>query len=478
MTLFGTQVRSRESQAASAATIDTGTAFFTGLSERGPADQATLCHNLEQVQSAIGARSGGQMLYDAADVFFREGGSRLYLSRVVGPNPTVATANIPDAVDTNTLRADAASPGAWGADVDLIISDGDNPGEFIISVEDDGEEVANSGVLTTKQEAILWAANTDYVRLTDLGSGGIPDAGTISLVGGSDDRNNVTEDTWGDALANFRKDYGPGQVAAPGHTTTAGHEALLQHAEDNNRFALIDFVDTAVIGTLTAAAGDLRLNGRYGAGFAPWGVCPGVSLGTTRTVPWSAFQAGMIARLEAQGVSPGTVAAGGNGRSQYAVDLSQPVWTDGERETLDDAGVNPVLSLYGAIQTYGDRTLVNTLSDPAFFQIGSARVYMAIAADADEIASRYVFAKIDGKGKKLSEFQGELAGMLVEYYDDDDLYGATFQDAAKVDVGAQVNTAESLSAGRLSALIAVRISPTAEVVLIEITKVANTEVLV
>lgn len=472
MTLPGVVVTSRESQAASSAETDTGTAFFTGLAERGPSDRAVLCRNLAQVEATFGDRSGGQTLYDAADVFFREGGSRLYIGRVFGPSPSVATVT-----EANSAKYDAVNPGAWGADIDVVVTAGTDAGQFVYSVQYQGTEVENSGDLNDIAEAVAWSADSDYIRVSEVGSANDPAVGTKSLVGGTDDRTNAVESNWTAALVLFTQDKGPGQVAAPGRTTTAAHTALVAHAKANNRHALIDLADTSTVSTLTTEVANHRTDGRYAEAFAPWAVVPGIAEGTERTVPYSAVQAGMIARSEGVGNSPNVAVAGDNGRSLYAIDLSQSPWTDAQREVLNDAGVNVAIVRDGGVRTYGARTLVNALLAPGFLQAPASRTVMGLTSEAQAVGEGFLFSQIDGKGRKLAEFQGALQAICADYYDDGALYGETLQDAARVDVGSQVNPPEDLAQGILRAVIAVRVSPFAERVVIEITKVANTEVI-
>ena len=159
------------------------------------------------------------------------------------------------------------------------------------------------------------------------------------------------------ALALFTYDLGPGQVAAPGLTSTATQDALLEHAELTKRVALLDAPDDDDPATITAAA--TRLHGspqaRYAALFAPWALYPGEAIGTTVNVPYSAVQAGLIARSDAATGNPNLAAAGVNGISRAALGLTQ-TYVDADRESLNEAGVTVAIQKYGTIRTYGARS--------------------------------------------------------------------------------------------------------------------------
>lgn len=376
----GTQVLSRESVTSRSAPTNTGTAFIVGFTESGSYTEALGPFNsLAEVVDGTGGRISHGLVYDAADVFFREGGAECYIARVGGAGATSGDDNYETAVQAD----------------------------------------------------------------------------------------------WDRALALFTKDLGPGQVLAPGRTTDAAYEALADHAEANNRVALLDGADTATVATLTTAAAAID-DSRRAALFAPWYTAPGVAGGSARTIPPSAVIAGLIARSDAATGNPNLAAAGPNGQGRYVTDVTR-TWSDADRETLNEAGVNVGRNIRGAIQNYGFRTLANTSTDEAWVQLSKTRAHMAIIARGEAIAERYVFAQIDGKGLKASEYQGELTGMLLEFYNLGALYGEAPEEAFLVDVGPGVNTPERIADGELRAVLAVRTSPFAELVTLEVVAVPTTE---
>jgi hypothetical protein len=160
----------------------------------------------------------------------------------------------------------------------------------------------------------------------------------------------------------------------------------------------------------------------------------------------------------------------------YALGLSDQ-FTDVEYQTLNDGGVDMARVIYGGIEAYGYRTLVDKTITPLWWNYGHARLWMAIVAQAGVIAERFVFKQLDGRGLTIADFGGELSAMLVPFYDQGSLYGDTPADAFSVNVGAQVNTPATIANGELHAVIAVKMAPFAEYVVIEIVKVATTEAL-
>jgi len=274
------------------------------------------------------------------------------------------------------------------------------------------------------------------------------------------------------ALALLTRDLGPGQVFAVGSAGFAAHDELIAHAAANNRIAILDNDPASMTASAleaTAAGLQSNMNARYAALFAPYAIVPGVTTADLRTVPFSALEAGIIARNDAR-FSPNVAAAGVNGRSRFAVDLTAR-FTDPERESLNDAGVCIARTVYGEVRAYGYRTLAAL--DTGWGLLSNARLNMEIVALAEEIGERYVFSQIDGRRVTISQFGADLTGMLIPYYEAGSLFGTSFDDACYVDVGPAVNTLETIAAGELRAIIGLRMSPFAELVTIEIVKVAT-----
>jgi len=462
---------------------DTGVFFAVGPASQGDPTQAVLCRSMAEFEAKFGARVTYSYLWDAMDCFYKEGGSNVYIARVVGPAPVTATVTLKDGSNANTLQVLANSPGAWGNNLRIAVSQGSVGGTFVLTVSDNlGNILEVSRDLVDEADAINWSYASDYIDLVDVGTA-LSDPAVVAataLIGGTDDNTNITEANWTTALALFTNDLGPGQVAMPGRTTAAAQANLLAHASSFNRVALIDGTDSGSKATLKAVAQGLRgvPNARHAAFFAPWAVVPGLVAGTTRTVPWSAIEAGIIARNDASGLSPNVAAAGIQyGQALYPIALSQKKWSDADRAEMNATGVNINVQSFGGIMAYGYRTLTDPNQDPNWIQFSNARLYMAIVADADAVGENYVFSQIDGKGVTIGAFGGALASMLMNYYNEGSLYGESPDQAFAVDTGPSVNTPETIANGELHAVLRVKMSPFAEWVNIEIVKRLITDIL-
>jgi hypothetical protein len=478
MTLPGTLVQIMDTPPARSIPTDTGVWFVTGITEKGPTDEPVACRSMQAYIDTFGDKVPYQTLYDSVDLAFHEGVNTVYVARVIGAVPVNSFAVLNDGAGTPaaTMRVEAANPGAWGDLLNVEVTVGDAGGEFKLIISHDVDGVLyTSPSLATKDEAYDWAIGNPVFRLLDLGTSILDPAvvAPVSLAGGDDDRDTINDASWRAAQDLFTTDLGPGQISMPGRTTDQAHIDTNAAAEARRRFAINDFPDTATISVLTTATGAARSDGRWGAAYWPWVTIPGTA-GTDRTAPPSGLVAGLIARNDPQ-FGPGQAPAGDWGIARYAKGLSQKPLNDTDRETLNNAGVNVIRTLYSAITVYGERTLANPASDPGWILLPSSRVMMALAARSDAAAQGFVFARVDGQGKKLSQFEALLKGVCLEFWQSGDLYGKTPDESFYVDTGAQVNTEASLQSGVLKAVISARPSPSPERVEITIVKRLITE---
>jgi predicted RNA-binding protein with TRAM domain len=462
------------------APVDTGTLFAVGITEKGPEVPLKPITSLDEFNTRYGARLTTSSMYDALETFFREGGGRAYIGRVLGPAKATAGRTLNDAGAAPVLRVDANSPGAWGNSLLVQVTAGDTGGEFklVISHSTLGT-LESSPSLVDTAAAVSWGSGSGYVVISLAGAGANDPAvaAAQALTGGADDTAGILDAHWLTALSGMAKALGPGQVCAPGRSTLVGHQQLLAHAKASNRFALLDPSDTTSSATLIGFTNALKTSAdaRYGMLVGPWLNIPGLTPGTTRAVPASAGWAGLIARSEALGNTPNAPAAGENGRFLFAVG-PRATFDDATLLLLNNAGVNISKPVYGGLRAYGWRSLVDpngTLR--TWLPAGNGRLYMAIAARLDATGESYVLREIDGRGRTISQFGAALVGDLIPYYDAGSLYGETPEEAFNVDVGPTVNTPATIAALQLRAVVIVRMAPMGEEVVIEIAKVGVTE---
>ena len=484
---------------------DTSVAFVVSEAQQGPTDAPSRLTSLDDYTNTYGARVPGVEGYDACDAAFREGVTTIYYMRLADSAAKAATGDA-DAVATgNTF--DAANAGAWGnglevkvvatpgggtqaAEAQSALLDFADPAAagdtFIASVYLGGKAVQTSQELATRRDLSNFLQQASYVTITGPDDDTPLEAGDVTLAGGADGTLPVAagDDAFATALDAMPKTLGPGQLLAPGRSDVDSHSLMLLHAQERNRYCLLDGNPTDGVTELTSAAAALRGSeqDRYGMLWGPWAVIPGIAQGTQRTVPWSAIQAGLIARNDKAG-NPNQAAAGSWGSSLYALGLTQ-TFTESECEQLLYAGVCTARPVYNEIQAYAFRSLSSQSgSNYQWWQANWGRLAMAIVAQGERVGQSFVFSQLDGRGLTIAAFGGQLGAVCKEFLDD----GALFTDpdangdpttAYRVNVGPAVNTLDSLSDGKLIAVLSVRMSPHAELVQIYIVKTDITVALV
>ena len=151
----------------SALAADTTTWFVAGLCDLGRTDKPILVTSINDFTAKCGARVSYSVLYDALDTFFREGGYRAYVGRVVGPGATKGTANLLDGTAAVSLVVNALGPGASSANIKVGVLAGSQGGTYQLQVLYNNVMVEQSPDLGTQADAATWAAaNSDFISVT------------------------------------------------------------------------------------------------------------------------------------------------------------------------------------------------------------------------------------------------------------------------------------------------------------------------
>jgi hypothetical protein len=475
--LPGNEVTISDTPAAQPDLTSTGTLFVAALADRGPLAPVEI-RSLEDLERTFGPRVSYSQLHDALRAFLGERGTRAVVSRIVGPGATTASVNLAGTTGT-ALIADASSPGDWAHAYSVDVDDA--AGKRVVRVLKGTTEVERSPECATNDDLITWSQNTRsgaIVRLR-LGAGSglvTATASATAFAGGADDRTNVTDAHRRAALERIPAELGPGQLVSLGGTTSTANVDLFTVAAATNRFAYAAAPKSATVADLVTLAGALRALGaigRRGQLFAQYATIPGTIAGTTVDVPYGVVQAGMTARVDAaQGTH--TPAAGRNGVSEMTVALSA-TYTDAERRQLADAGVTVARVMGGRARTYDIVTLADPVTDGNWVDAAGARVVMRIAAEFAELAEDYDFRTIDGEGRALAQFGNELRGLLLRHWRSGALYGATPDEAFRVESGPAINPPARLLDGYLRAATALRTSPHPRRVQVDLSKTPITQ---
>lgn len=455
----------------------TGKWLVVGEAARGSTDTYEVVRNMTEFVAKIGARfTTSPLLYDSADEFFAGGGSVLIVARVVGPSAVKASFTLLDATNASSLKVTADSPGAWanGATGGLTVQVTHPSTGFAVVVAYAGTTVFTTPEFASVAEAVAWSFdNPSWVKLTDQASVAIPKVvAATNLASGADDRGSIVTASWTAALARLITDLGPGQVSAPGISTTAICQAVLDHCATMGRTPILDGPNSVVASDFSSVVTAVSGTGKKrGAVYGPWAVIRGLTPTTTRQIPYSAVQAAMTARSDGNGTLPkvGLPVAADNGfvaDSSLVQDLTVH-WDKATRDTLNAAGVNAarVSPATNRVQTYGNTTMANTGTEPAWVQMHASRVFMYAQARGNEISEHYVERPLDPDRKTINEYGSKLEAFLEDLRADEQIAN---DPKTAVDVGLQVNTDTTIAAKELHARMGVKPTGAADTVYLNV----------
>lgn len=463
-----------------------GTYFVVGLTDRGPsAGDPIEVRSMADFVDRFGSRVSYGAVYDDLEVYFAEGGARAYVARVVGAAATSGTLALKDRSGgggLNTVTVTARGAGAWSSRLTVQVADGVIANTFSVFLRLDGNLVEQYLDLATPGDLVAALNNrSTYLTAVDNAAATAPPnnnpvvLAATALSAGNDDRAAVNAAAYVAALARFAPGLGSGAVAIPGQPSSGVGAGLVAHAAANRRIALLAVATGSTPGQAKTAAGALRgATGRHAGLFYPWINTPD-GAGGVRTISPEGYIAAMRARAHRES-GPWRAPAGEIARAGFVTGLAYPV----SAAELDDLAANRVNSIVvraGSIRNYGWRSLSTDVLN--FTTLSGADVINAMADEAEAVLEQYVFAPIDDKGQLLSGVEGALTGICERYRNAGGLYGRLDGDGFTVldpgylvDVGPTVNTPATLAANEVRANVSIRVSPTAELITLEIVKVA------
>ena len=483
----------------------TGTWFVLGVAA-GPANIAVPVNSISDFNTYFGQIVNGQitgrytlnshvdstLLYDALDVFFREGGVNAYVSRIQ-PTSTGVTATSVASGGKFLLTANGKGTWANSSDSDasgviLTLSGAtvNSNTVYTATITYNGNTMARTGGLASDVDVVNWInglpAYQSMVTASSIsGSSVLPASGSsvsVYLSGGTDV--SVADADVPVALTAFTDAFGPGQISYPGATSTTTYLNLANHAKAFNRVAVLDAQNTATASDIMDDAATVQgtaLDPSYASIFAPWLIVPGLvntnpnqpaGAVINRTVAPSALAAAKMAANDSVTDANNPAAGINNGKSNYAVNVSA-AFDATQRGELNSAGVNVIRNVPGAniIAVYGYRSLA---FDANWQFLNNVRFRMQVTRDFNFIAESFVFAEIDGKGHLFATLNGALAGQCQSYWTRKSIYGATPSEAFSVNTGPQINTPATIAAGQVNAAVNLRMSPFGEFVTVNVTK--------
>jgi hypothetical protein len=456
---------------------DVSRLFVAGPALRGPSDRPIEITTPAQVSTHVGDPYGGSHVARSIIGFFAEGGTSVIFQRAVDATAVNATATVPGASGT-VLTATADGPGTWGNNLQIKVEAGSGTRKKITVLEGTATRVVAEADSSVEAAQRLTTAG---VALFTVGAGTWPPPNTtsnIALTGGAAADSAVTDTNVVTAIGKFVDALGPGTVAAPGYTSQVVHEALMDHCRARGRVAALDYADTTDVGVLTARAAANRAyaaekGARVTIPIAPWEV---VSIGSYLTVPVppSALQAGRQALADREDPQKqARVAAGPEYASRFSQSVTR-VYSDADRQTLYNAGINLLEAGPEGVYLNGSRTGVDSERWPQYTFIAGARTRMAIVDRARQAVRPFLFKALDGQGIRLETIKGVVENECKPFAEEpiSGLFDVNGDGGYSVSIASSL---QELSQGRVRVQLGLRTSPTTELIVIEFSAIALTD---
>ena len=448
--------------------VPSGRFIIAGLAERGPVNTPTVVRSLAQFESVFGVRAPyNGAPYDSARLFWEEGGGEIVFVRIVGDDATPASLSV-----EGGLVLTANSPGGWGNLIEAYLA---QPSGGLAELYVTYGSLAEKFSAASNDELIRKVNAASSLVRASLSSGdaeGMPEEFAVeNLDGGDDDRGSVDVDSYMAGLDRVGGDLGTGAVALPGLSAELVGVNLLAYAKRTRRIAFLamgeeDSVEDARAFTKSAAGAD---GAEFGALLYPHVRIPDGT--AARTVSPEAFAAAVRSRAHASGRF-WEVPAGDHGLAHWVLETVPSVDTE-LNDALAEDNITAIVTTGTRIRPYGWWSLS---SDSENFKLLTARdVLNVLASQVTHDLEEFVFSTVDGRGQLLSKIESTIRGRLDPIAQAGGFFprivGEEELDPGySVRVDSTINTASSLANNTVLGAVAVRLSPTAALIEVEITK--------
>lgn len=461
-------------------------AAFIGANDRGPATP-TLVTSWNQYVSTFGSwnQTASNDLPLAVYLFFANGGSQAYVSRVLGSGSQAATRVLTDRESTpdDTLRLTAVNQGAWGNNINVSITDSTLANHFNLTVYFGGNSDAyiveqftditmNTLVGEARYAPTVINASSNYVVAVDLDSssaGSLQNPSVITnqpLTTGA----NGSAVTAVSSYAVFDTVEQSLLLNVPGFTDSLTINAAISYAESRDDvFVVIDGADDTPANQITLA--NSYTASSLGAVYYPRLTIPdptlgiGAPAGATLTVGAGGAVAGLIASTD---TSRGVFKAPAGLTARLSGAVSVRKLTNAELDSLNSnaAAVNAIRFISGSgIVVMGSRTLKAGYIDK-YVPVRRTLIYLRKALiDLTQFA---IFEPNDARlWRRIS---ASISGFLTQFWAQGGLRGTTPQQAFFVKVDAGNNPQASIDNGFVNIEVGVALQRPAEFIVIKISQ--------
>ena len=460
------------------------TAFVVGFANWGPVGVAKVITSWAEYLRTFGGFHPLGYLADFAYIFFNlYAGKQIVAVRAGANGATKATLTRTNRAVTPlaTFKFDAKYPSS-SVDVSVTITDNGDTNKCDVKFTSVAlgitENYKDVDLRVLSEIAAINAASklidVSLVAVAVAGATGRPALGTFSLAGGTDGSSGMVAADMAQFLAQFNdENSGTGQVAIPGHFATANTAALIAHAEQYNRLALLE---PALGSDYADVADDFNASpSAFAAAYFPWVEMQALDgSGVKKFYPPTCFAAGECAKVDQTIGTHKAPANNGTIPNAIAVERNSDgtaIINDSVREYLNRKNINVIAPIAGqGIKLYGARVLRPSGETRVQF-VHERRLLNLIYYSAKIGFSWAVFAVVDGQGRLFRDLVSSGKNFLRSFWRDGALYGRKEEEAFVVIADSSNNPPEELALGRVHVQLGVKLSPTAEIIIVNIDSV-------
>lgn len=429
-------------------------------------------------------------------MFFQNGGSELYVKRVLADDAAAASASIAASTTGNLGTVTAKNRGVDGNNLRFRFTPTSVSGYYDLvvtkeTVSGTASNMDNDVILerftnlvfdvTTSSDYAPNVVNlaSKYITIAISDNEKVPGTAVTPLTSG-DDGTAADENDYSTALDDFTAVDRPLVLFAPEvikslTATTAApvFDAMISWAENNNGFAIVDTDEGLTVAEAVIYA-NARQTSSYGAAYYPnfYMADPlGRSPQSLRKVGPAGAVAGLYISTDKQS-GPFKAPAGVNATVRGAVALER-TFTSTELDTLNSATtpVNAIRNIPGAgVVVMGARTLKNDGTANKYVNMRRSLIYVN-----KRLRDLTQFALFENNSEALwNRIRTTVGVFLNEYRNQGGLRGATPAEAFFVKCDAENNPAESIALGEVHIEVGVALEYPAEFVVINLSqKTAN-----
>lgn len=401
------------------------------------------------------------MLAYAVYGFYQNGGSQLYIKRVVGASAKKATAG-------DTLTFTAKSEGEWGNKIfaEVVANTDDTKNPFIINVYYNDKEslvesfIANNDTTSANYFVDIVASNSAFIDI----SGTLAVTTVTALSGGSDDLTSIGDDTYVSALTAFDKVHNLAGITVPGQTTNKVVTKVIKYTANKPILPVFEIPSSYTEATQITSFVKSACAGKNAVVYGPnvKVIDPLSVTGKTKDVPPSGHVMGVIARtIDTKG--EWNAAAGTDAVLKGVIGVATE-FTNEDRGKLNEAGVNVILTKpnYGTV-IWGARS---QSADKELKYVSNLTLNHTLRRNFDDAMQRFEF-KNNGPSLWV-DITAEITGILETKRLAGAFAGATAETCYYVRCDSSNNTQATIDKGQVICEVGYAANKPAEFIIVRV----------